>query len=301
MKFLLPLIRGSVSLLALHQIKSNNVVSQTQRDYSVTNTIERMTATATEPPTISPPKSFADKLPPLSKDSRRIYLLRHGETDWNRQGLMQGGGFDVELNSEGLEQARQVQQLLQGLPIQVVACSHLKRSWQTAQCVRQSFPDASFVQSSQFGEMRFGDFEGIQVRPSHDERSSTAFQWTPEKEQQRQIFLGLNKIVQDDKHVAWPGHGGECVWDVEQRGRQGMDHLMRSFPEAERFCIVAHGRFNKILLQSLLGISGRDVFEQGNACVNVLDVDPQGNWKAQLINHMEHFDKSDAAPRQAPS
>jgi hypothetical protein len=44
-------------------------------------------------------------LPALPENSRRIYLLRHGETNWNAEGKIQGGGFDIPLNEKGRAQA----------------------------------------------------------------------------------------------------------------------------------------------------------------------------------------------------
>ena len=44
-------------------------------------------------------------LPPPEPGFRRVYLLRHGETDWNARGMLQGGGFDIDLNATGRHQA----------------------------------------------------------------------------------------------------------------------------------------------------------------------------------------------------
>jgi broad specificity phosphatase PhoE len=105
----------------------------------------------------------------------------------------------------------------------------------------------------------------------------------------KQKFLDFqNTLLHENKHVQWTGPGEESVSNVEERALAGLQQLMVNFPDCNQFCIVAHGRFNKLLLRALLGLSGYNSLEQGNACINVLDVDQQGNWKARIINHMGH-------------
>ena len=104
---------------------------------------------------------LAEILPPLADNSRRIYLLRHGETDWNRQGKMQGGGFDIELNDDGRHQARLAGELMSDLPLGIIGSSHLQRAVQTADTVSSYHPDAKRIAMPGFGEMRFGSLECV--------------------------------------------------------------------------------------------------------------------------------------------
>ena len=241
--------------------------------------------------------SLVRQLPPLAPGVRRVVLMRHGETDWNRRGMIQGGGYDLELNAAGQQQALEAQAQLQGLPLGVIASSQLERSSQTADVVAQAFPQAVRVIQPKFGEMRFGSFEGVQVRRVEQDY--------PEASQQRAEQLQLvadyhewNQQIATDDQVAWPG-GGESRANVVQRGTAGLDQILRSFPDCDHVCIVAHGRFNKLLLASLLGLTNTESIVQGNTCINILDVDREGQWKALVLNHMEHIASSQA--RHAPS
>ena len=63
-----------------------------------------------------------------------IYLLRHGETDWNREHRLLGN-LDVYLNKAGLGQASALARRLESLPIQAVFTSPLARARQTAAIV----------------------------------------------------------------------------------------------------------------------------------------------------------------------
>ena len=109
------------------------------------------------------------QLPPLSSGSRRLVLVRHGETDWNQQGKMQGGGFDIELNDNGRKQAVFVADALQAMTFGAVASSHLARASQTADvihCSQEQRQQTAVERVSRmaFGEMRFGVFEGVTMR-----------------------------------------------------------------------------------------------------------------------------------------
>jgi broad specificity phosphatase PhoE len=60
-----------------------------------------------------------------------IYLLRHGETDWNREERLQGS-FDVPLNEAGIKQARVLARRLEQLRVGQVFTSSLLRARETA-------------------------------------------------------------------------------------------------------------------------------------------------------------------------
>lgn len=63
-----------------------------------------------------------------------IYIIRHGETDWNLGGRYQGR-IDIELNDTGLEQAKKMHDELKDIKFDVVFSSPLKRAYKTAQII----------------------------------------------------------------------------------------------------------------------------------------------------------------------
>lgn len=231
--------------------------------------------------TTSTPSSSYSRLANLPSPSyKRLYLIRHGETDWNQQGLMQGGGYDIPLNEQGQHQAERAARALSTASphLQVIASSHLQRASQTADCIAQAFETAGAVAQTtrpvrvihhHFGEMRFGKWEGTQSRNN------------PE-------FQALNLQIQKHKDVQWPG-GGESTKQVEERALKGLQLLLhRDFSHCTHVGVVAHGRFNRILLQCLLQ-SSEPLPRQSNAAISVLDVDPNGQWTPLLINYVEHL------------
>ena len=64
----------------------------------------------------------------------KIYLVRHGETDWNQAGLLQGQ-TDIALNAQGLEQAHDAAERLKKVPFEIAFCSPLIRAKRTAEII----------------------------------------------------------------------------------------------------------------------------------------------------------------------
>ncbi|MBA3722816.1 MAG: histidine phosphatase family protein [Parachlamydiaceae bacterium] len=94
----------------------------------------------------------------MKKESTEVYLVRHGETDWNTQGLLQGHR-DIPLNSNGHSQAQELQQLLAHIPFAVTFSSDLSRAKKTAEVI--SHPrEIPFIQSESLRETHFGPLEG---------------------------------------------------------------------------------------------------------------------------------------------
>lgn len=62
---------------------------------------------------------------------KTIYIIRHGETDYNKQGIIQGGGIDSSLNELGRRQAQQFYQAYHHIQFDRIYTSELKRTHQS--------------------------------------------------------------------------------------------------------------------------------------------------------------------------
>eukprot|EP00525_Craspedostauros_australis_P001717 CAMPEP_0198112980 /NCGR_PEP_ID=MMETSP1442-20131203/4750_1 /TAXON_ID= /ORGANISM="Craspedostauros australis, Strain CCMP3328" /LENGTH=251 /DNA_ID=CAMNT_0043769943 /DNA_START=246 /DNA_END=1001 /DNA_ORIENTATION=+ len=238
------------------------------------------TATAT---TAAEQTTIQHRLPPFdATTTTRVFLLRHGETNWNKQGRVQGGGFDIPLNDNGKHQAQCLAKELHNIPMDVVASSKLQRASATADAVHQrQHDDAQRCILDGFNEMNFGDFEGKQLRGHVTEDPNLM-----------QRYRAHADRMKEDPTIPFPG-GGESFREVEQRARSALEGLVTS-QQYSRVAVVAHGRTNKILLSSLLYENDYSVpLQQGNTCVNVLDYDhATGKFTPQIINYFEHVKDS---------
>lgn len=86
----------------------------------------------------------------------KIYLTRHGETDWNNNQLIQGI-TDNPLNENGIYQATQLKSFFDNIENDLVVASSLQRAVQTAEIAMNRQPD---IIDDQFIERDFGFFEG---------------------------------------------------------------------------------------------------------------------------------------------
>jgi probable phosphoglycerate mutase len=94
------------------------------------------------------------------RGERRIFLARHGETDWNRVGRWQGA-TDIPLSDVGRAQARALADRLRGHDIAQVHASDLVRAHETAQLVAASLGIPSVAVDTRLRERGFGCFEGL--------------------------------------------------------------------------------------------------------------------------------------------
>jgi len=217
---------------------------------------------ATVPPLLS-------QLPPLSEDSRRLYLVRHGETDWNLEGRIQGR-TNNPLNDNGLRQAALLAEYLSTQPLEVVASSTLQKAATTADAVASRHPAAKRQRLDGFCEMSFGDFEGQQMSAVERQYKETLGAWAT-----------------GDTSRTMPGKRGESPEMVATRGLAGLRALgVLGDPTAARhICVVAHPRFNKILIAALQGdLAKASDVAQGSTCVNVIDLTSDGQCTVRALN-----------------
>ena len=216
-------------------------------------------------------KPLADYLPPLENGSQRLYLCRHGETDWNVQGRIQGGGYDVPLNDNGRRQAQLLAAALHDVKLDVVASSDLERADETADMIyrSQAYRRPRRIISGKLKEMRFGDdWEGVVWK----ERASA--------------FQQVNEMINKHRHLEWP-NGGESTEAVAKRAEHAVLNQVLDDDGNNHVCCVAHGRVNRILLEHFLDTDCLP--KQVNAGINVLDRCPEGKWTLRVYNYRNHL------------
>jgi broad specificity phosphatase PhoE len=187
----------------------------------------------------------------------RLYLARHGQTDWNVEQRMQGG-TDIPLNATGRKQAAALKDHLKGVRFDAVYSSTLSRSRETAEIVRGQVPLTSLPA---LGERRFGKFEGL---------LSNAPDTGPEFERRRW-----------DPQDALDG--GESWVAFGDRVRSAIQTI-RTKHSSGSILVVGHGGTNQAILQILFNLSLDDTraITQANDELYLIELDAAGAprlWK----------------------
>jgi broad specificity phosphatase PhoE len=187
----------------------------------------------------------------------RLYLARHGETDWNVEGRMQGGN-DIPLNATGRKQAAALKEHLKGVRFDAVYSSVLSRSRETAEIVRGQVPLTSLPG---LGERRFGKFEGLLSKAPDTGPEFERRRWDPQD--------ALD--------------GGESWVAFTERVRSAIQTIRTKHPSGA-ILVVGHGGTNQAVLQILLGLSLDDTrsITQANDELYLIELDGTGAprlWK----------------------
>jgi probable phosphoglycerate mutase len=189
------------------------------------------------------------RLPPKGPGAR-LLLVRHGETDWNRQGRFQGQ-IDIPLNTTGLAQAHSA------VPIQKAFTSSMARPRQTAEAILTAHPEVTLDSQEGLVEIGHGRWEGRLEQEISQEWGELLQQW------------------KDAPHtVQMPeGENLQQVWD---RSLACWNALAAGLEADETALVVAHDAVNKTILCALLGLTPADIWmvKQGNGGVSVIDWPP---------------------------
>jgi broad specificity phosphatase PhoE len=163
---------------------------------------------------------MSSALPPTKK----IYIFRHGETDWNKAGLMQGH-TDIPLNESGRKQALALQKFFAQNPVEVFLSSDLSRARETAEIARGSLKVPHEIDPRQ-RETNLGMAEGLtreeiasKIAPDAFERwvSHEPIEWEfrfpnaeSKTEHQRRVHESLLDYLKHTSYsrIAFCSHGG---------------------------------------------------------------------------------------------
>ena len=171
--------------------------------------------------------------------------MRHGQTDFNLQNIVQGSGVDSDLNERGQEQARSFYEAYKDTPFDKIYTSALKR---TRQSVQPFIDDGLPVEAlSGLNEISWGTKEGYRITPDED----AYYHHMLREWQAGDTSLRIEK--------------GESPDDVVKRMQPAID-LILSRTDERNVLVCMHGRAIRILLCTLLKYPLRcmDTFEHQN-------------------------------------
>ena len=143
-----------------------------------------------------------------------IYIIRHGQTDWNIEHRTQGQ-TDIDLNTKGIEQAELITQKIANLKIDNIISSDLKRAYMTAQIINKNF-NKNIETDKRLREFGFGTLEGI-TRDKITQEIWDDFNKNPKKfnaEERKEIFNRIKSFIDDiksnniNKNMLVVTHGG---------------------------------------------------------------------------------------------
>ena len=203
------------------------------------------------------------------------YLVRHGETEWNRIGRMQGH-MAVALSAEGRSQATQLGARLTNVDFSAVYCSDLPRAAETARIIVAG-RDLAITPNSDLREFSYGEWEGLTL-----------------EEVEARFPGALTERIEAGGNLGWSAPGGEGAIDALHRVRRFSTRASASLDARENVLVVAHGGSLRALAVCLLDLSDTDFwkFRVDNAALSIIN-DHTGSRVLESWNDTSHLSAAD--------
>jgi probable phosphoglycerate mutase len=200
---------------------------------------------------------------------KQIYIIRHGETELNRKGVVQGSGVDTQLNELGWQQAQAFYQRYGQLPFEVVLTSSLQRTHQTVRGFIER--GVAWEQWPEINEISWGIHEGQTNTPEREaEYAALVTQW-------------------NTGNYAAKITGGESAEELATRMQHFVEALKKR-PE-RHILICSHGRSMRCLLCLLkeIPLHRMNHFNHANTALYKVQFDGQ-KFHFQVENDLSHLE-----------
>lgn len=200
----------------------------------------------------------------------KLYLVRHGETLWNKKRIFQGKK-DSALTDVGMEQALMLGAYLQNNEIEVdeIYSSPLGRAYNTAKFI---FPNRDIVTDERLAEMGFGLWEGKDILDIQAEAEENYYN-----------FFHKAHLYDEKKHK------GESFSEVEERVKEFLAMLIDNY-KGKTVIVVSHGLLLKVLMKAIKNETlemfwKTEVFN--NTSLSLLEYN--NTWEIKYISKLEHL------------
>jgi phosphoserine phosphatase len=200
-----------------------------------------------------------------------LYIVRHGETEYNRLGIVQGSGVDADLNANGLTQAQLFFDHYKTLSFEKILTSSLKRTHQTIAAFIERDPSA-WVELPELNEISWGESEG----KKGDAVTKAAYV---------QLMSDWETGIYTSRL-----EGGESAEELRKRVQNVVDWLCNADFIGKNILVCTHGRTLLCLLTVLQNapLSKMKDFTHQNTCLyKARWVD--GQFVFDLLNDVQHL------------
>jgi len=197
-----------------------------------------------------------------------VYLVRHGETAWNKEEIFRGR-TDISLNEIGFREAELVGEYLKGKDIHVIYSSPLLRAMETARRIAQVF-NLKVQPLEGITDMSFGKWEGLPLKEVQFRDGELYRQW------------------REEPHlVTLPG--GESLDEVRVRAMAALENVIQ-YHKGINIVLVSHRVINKVIICGILGIDNSHFWQigQDTAAVNLIQY-KEGKYILSLLNETCHL------------
>ncbi|MBP7510704.1 MAG: histidine phosphatase family protein [Bacteroidia bacterium] len=200
--------------------------------------------------------------------NKLFYIIRHGETDFNKQGIVQGSGIDSSLNEKGILQAKRFYDYYKGINFKKIYTSNLIRTQQSV----LPFIEAGkqYSKSASLNEISWGVFEG-----------------KPQNEEERKAYWEVVSSWNSGNYHA-KIREGESAYELQLRQMPFINFLKAQ--QEDCVLISMHGRALKCFLCNLLllPLSSMDDFGHSNFCLYIVEFDGE-NFQILKSNDTTHL------------
>ena len=205
----------------------------------------------------------------MQNNLMHLLLIRHGETDWNNEGRIQGH-TDTPLNPRGIQQAGRLAARLASEEIDAVYTSPLARARVTAELIAQKHC-LTAIPDDRLKEKFLGDFEGMTGGDL--------------EKQYPEIFHAWHA-----SEVHFPLPGEETPTALQERVQAFLDRVRAEHPDGAQVAVVSHGGTLSMFLATLIGldIQRRFPFWFDNASVSHIDLSGT-RFRLRLLNDTCHL------------
>lgn len=192
----------------------------------------------------------------------RLYIIRHGETVWNRECRMQGR-MDIALNENGRALAAQTGKAMREIPFEAAVSSPLCRAQETARLVLAG-RNIEVLTDERLAEICFGEMEGTRFERVDGKIKTAEF---------ADFFYAPQQYT--------PPAGGETIEELLARAGTFLDELKQKKEwYGKNILISTHGAASRALLAVIRHSEKKDFWDCGvpkNCAVSIVELE-NGAW-----------------------
>lgn len=198
-----------------------------------------------------------------------LYIVRHGQTEWNILERMQGSS-DVPLNQTGKHQAENVARRLTPVSLQAAYASPLSRAYETAEAIVRG-RDLAIQKESALIEVGFGEWEG-----KHFQEMDT-------------VYAARFSAYMEDPENHEPPRGGDHMQERIVQMNAFLQRLKQQYTHGENVLLVTHGFAIRILLSVIMEVPMKCMapFFMGNTSVSIIRYE-NGKPRIELLGDCAH-------------